>query len=232
VDAIVLAGGLGTRLRSVVPDVPKPMAPVGGRPFLEHQLEYWIGQGVDRFILSTGYLHESIATHFGYTFQEATIDYAVEAQPLGTGGGMLLAAEQLSGSAPFLVLNGDTFLEVSLDVLRRCHERCEADLTMCLFRSEQEGRYTGVELDEQDRVVSLSSAVPGELSNAGVYLVNRAVFTGLGRTVGMRVSLENELLPAALSQGRRIFGLACSGRFIDIGVPHDYVRAATVLEHT
>jgi D-glycero-alpha-D-manno-heptose 1-phosphate guanylyltransferase len=94
VEAVVLAGGFGTRLRSVVSDLPKPMAPVGGRPFLELLLQYWIGQGVHRFVLSIGYLAEKISAHFGAAWGGAEIAYARETEPLGTGGGLLLAAAE------------------------------------------------------------------------------------------------------------------------------------------
>ena len=107
--AIILAGGLGTRLRSAVPDLPKPMAPIGGRPFLDHLLDYWIGQGINRFVLSVGYRHEMIIDHFGNNYKHAELDYVIEQEPMGTGGGFLLAAEKIGKNAPFLLLNGDTF---------------------------------------------------------------------------------------------------------------------------
>ena len=110
-SAVILAGGLGTRLRSVVSDVPKPMAPVGGRPFLEYQLEYWINQGISRFVLSVGYRHEAITEHFGSRYKGVELEYAVEEQPLGTGGGLLLAAEKLKQDTPFLLLNKDTYFK-------------------------------------------------------------------------------------------------------------------------
>jgi len=87
ISALVLAGGLGTRLRSAVPDLPKPMAPINGRPFLEYLLDYWINQGVDRFVLSVGYRHEIITEHFGNKYKEAQIEYVIEKTLLGTGGG-------------------------------------------------------------------------------------------------------------------------------------------------
>ena len=96
-EAIILAGGLGTRLRPAVPNLPKPMAPVNGRPFLEHQIDYWIRQGVRRFVLSVGYMHEAIEGYFGASYRGAEIAYAVERSPLGTGGGLLLAMDDLQG---------------------------------------------------------------------------------------------------------------------------------------
>ena len=116
-EAIVLAGGLGSRLKAAVPDVPKPMAPINGRPFLEYLVDYWAGQGVDRFVLSVGYKREVIEEHFAVRHKGMEMDYAVENQPRGTGGGLLLALKHLRRSGTFLILNGDTFLR---SIWRRC----------------------------------------------------------------------------------------------------------------
>ena len=103
---------MGTRLRSAVPDLPKPMAPIKGRPFLEYQMDYWINQGVNQFLISVGYKKEAIVSHFGASYKGAQVKYVMEEQPLGTGGGLLLAAQDLD--EPFLLLNGDTFFEADL----------------------------------------------------------------------------------------------------------------------
>ena len=116
-SAVILAGGLGTRLRSAVPDLPKPMAPIGGRPFLEYQLDYWIVQGISRFVLSVGYRHEAIMQHLGTRYKGIELEYAIEKRPLGTGGGLLLAAEKASRGGPFLLLNGDTYFAADWKVL-------------------------------------------------------------------------------------------------------------------
>src|SRR3954452_20948621 len=108
-QAIILAGGKGTRLRSAVPDLPKPMAPVAGRPFLEHQMAYWVSQGVNRFVLSVGYKAQIIIDSVGAQFRNAEVVYATEDSPLGTGGAVLHARAQLKPNEPFLVINGDTF---------------------------------------------------------------------------------------------------------------------------
>lgn len=139
VTAIILAGGLGTRLRKSVPDLPKPMAPIKGHPFLEYQMEYWGEQGVDRFILSVGYRYQTISDHFGATYQGIPIHYAVEPTPLGTGGGLLHAAEGMT--EPFLVLNGDAFFEVKLEELKDFHAGRESEWTLALFRTSKIGRY-------------------------------------------------------------------------------------------
>lgn len=228
-EAIILAGGLGTRLRAAVPDLPKPMAPVNGRPFLEHQLEYWAGQGVTRFILSVGYRHEAISGHFGTAHRGVPISYAVENRPLGTGGGLLLAAGLLEAPGPYLVLNGDTYFEVAVAGLREFHASHRADLTFSLFRSAQQGRYTGLKIGAAGEVLSLSEGKKGGLANGGVYLIARGFLEGGPWQPSSPVSLEEDILPTALRTGKRLFGLECAGRFIDIGVPEDYARASAVL---
>src|SRR2546425_12065025 len=116
-EAIVLAGGLGTRLRSVVADVPKPMAPIGGRPFLEYLFDHWIGQGIRRFTLSVGYRHETITGHFGNAYRGVALRYVVEEAPLGTGGALLRTLGAFPGEAPVLLLNGDTYFPVDVERL-------------------------------------------------------------------------------------------------------------------
>ena len=125
--AIILAGGLGTRLRSAVTDLPKPMAPIGGRPFLEYQLDYWIAQGISRFVLSVGYQHEVIIDHFGTSYEGIELNFVIEETPLGTGGGLLLAAEKVGNDTPFLLLNGDTYFSVDLKTLTDFSQEKDAD---------------------------------------------------------------------------------------------------------
>jgi D-glycero-alpha-D-manno-heptose 1-phosphate guanylyltransferase len=229
-SAIILAGGLGTRLRSAVPDVPKPLAPIAGRPFLEYQMDYWIAEGIRRFVLSVGYRHELIERHFGRRYRDADIDYAVEPEPLGTGGGLLLAAGRMASPGPWLLLNGDTFFEVRLEALEAVHRTADADITLSLYRVENNGRYMGVELDAHGRVSRLKAPPTGEsqLINGGVYLLGASVLADLGCRPGERASLEDDLLGKAFAAGRRIWGCPVAGRFIDIGIPDDYRRAASV----
>src|SRR5258708_22700208 len=120
-QAIILAGGKGMRLRAEVPDLPKPLAPVAGRPFLEHQMAYWVSQGVNRFILSVGYKAEMITGSVGTHFRDAEVVYAVEDQPLGTGGGLLPARTQIKEEEPFLLGNGGTIFARPLSGLGGFH---------------------------------------------------------------------------------------------------------------
>ncbi|HZM34134.1 MAG TPA: nucleotidyltransferase family protein [Burkholderiales bacterium] len=220
-EAVVLAGGLGTRLRHVVKDLPKPMAPVNGRPFLELLLEYWIGQGVRRFVLSVGYLAETIERHFGSRWGGAEMDYAREAEPLGTGGGLLIALGKMK-SEQVLVMNGDTYFAVPLRDFLDLHEGNRADWSMALFRSTDSRRYQGVSLADDGRITSLA----GDTVNGGVYLVRR----GLPWEARGRCSLENDLLPHALARGWRLYGRVFDRPFVDIGVPQDYQSAGAIIQ--
>jgi D-glycero-alpha-D-manno-heptose 1-phosphate guanylyltransferase len=229
-SAIVLAGGLGTRLRSAVPDLPKPMAPVAGLPFLAHLLDQWMAQGVRHFMLSVGYRHEAIRSYFGNAWRGATIAYSVEETPLGTGGGLLLAAHHLAADAPFLVLNGDTWFDVDLAALAAFAARAEADWCLALFRTREPGRYMGVNVAADGAITDLNAGVreTERLANGGVYLI-RPEALRKHSPGGAPRSLENDLFPGFIAEGQRFFGLECPGAFIDIGVPDDYRRAAAVL---
>jgi D-glycero-alpha-D-manno-heptose 1-phosphate guanylyltransferase len=230
-SAIILAGGFGTRLRSAVPDLPKPMAPIGSRPFLEHQLDYWIQQGVGNFVLSVGYRHEAIVGHFGNSYNGANLEYVIEDSPLGTGGGLLLAAEKVSKSESFLLLNGDTYFAVNLDVLIEFSLTNDADWCFSLFRPHEEERYMGMEISPQGRITSLKSGTgrSGRLSNGGVYLVNPRALIHKKFMLGDKLSLEDEIFPMAMAWGQRLMGMEFPGIFIDIGVPEDYQRAPALL---
>jgi D-glycero-alpha-D-manno-heptose 1-phosphate guanylyltransferase len=230
-SAIILAGGLGTRLRSAVPDLPKPMAPIGGRPFLEYQLDYWIAQGVSRFVLSIGFRHEVIVDYFGNSYKDAELDYAIEQMPLGTGGGLLLAAEKMDRNAPFLLLNGDTYFAVDLKTLTDFSQAKDADWCFSLFRANEKGRYMGLDVSPQGKITALKSGIghPRRLANGGVYWVHPRALLGGRFASGDTVSLEDGIFRAAMVSGQRLFGIEFPGTFIDIGVPDDYQRAPTLL---
>ena len=227
-SAIILAGGLGTRLRDAVPDLPKPMAPVAGRPFLAHQMDHWIGQGIDHFVLSVGYRAVAISNHFGDRYRGVPIDYVVEPAPLGTGGALLLAAARLRSAEPALLLNGDTYFDVSLAALAERATGLDADWCLALFRHDDAARYMGVALAPDGRITALR-APAAPLANGGVYWFRPEAVQATQLAPGQAASLEDDLLPRFLAGGQRFAGLVASGDFIDIGVPHDYQRAAAVL---
>jgi len=232
ISAVILAGGLGTRLRSAVTDLPKPMAPIGTRPFLEHLLDYWIKQGVSHFVLSVCYRHEVIVDHFGNSYKGAELDYVIENTPLGTGGGFLLAAEKVDKGESFLLLNGDTYFAVDLRALIKFSLANDADWCFSLFRTQEAGRYMGMDISPQGQLISLKSGSgePVRLANGGVYWVNPRALISEGFSPGDKASLEDDIFPAAMVSGQRLFGIEFTGIFIDIGVPDDYHRAPALLE--
>ena len=225
--AIILAGGLGTRLRGVVPDLPKPMAPVAGRPFLAHQIDFWLAQGVRRFVLAVGYRHEAIVQHFGASYHGSTLEYSVESAPLGTGGALLQAASRVDDERA-LLLNGDTWFDVPLPALAARAMQHDADWCFALFRHDDPARYMGVGVDRAGRVRALRSA-DSPLANGGVVWFRPAALRAVDHQPGCVLSLENDVLPNSLAQGQRFAALECPGAFIDIGVPGDYHRAARVM---
>ena len=231
-SALILAGGLGTRLRSAVPDLPKPMAPISGRPFLEYLLDYWIKQGIRHFVLSVGYRYEVITAHFGSNYKEASIEYVIEKTPLGTGGGLLLGAQKLDQTEPFLLLNGDTYFAVDLKTLIEFAMLNRADWCFSLFRTNEVGRYMGMEVSPQGVITSLKSGSDqlGRLANGGVYWVNPGILLNEKFPLNNKFSLEDDIFPAAGASGQRLMGLEFSGTFIDIGIPTDYYRAPALLK--
>ncbi len=230
-EAVVLAGGLGTRLRSAVSKVPKPLAPINGRPFLEYQFDYWIRQGINRFILAVGYKHQLIEAHFGANYGGAEILYSVEKEPLGTGGGLLLALDKLSSSTPFLILNGDTFFAVSLAAIEELHKRTGAFVTLGLRSVAINSRYGTVELTDEARITGFRSGtdIKGNIINGGVYLAQPDAFSRFYSLVDQKISLEEEMVPELLAIGEPLYGLVVDGKFVDIGVPEDYLNAASIL---
>lgn len=226
-----MAGGLGSRLRTVVSDVPKPMAPIRGRPFLAYQLEYWINQGVSRFILSVGYKHEVISDYFGEQYLGAKIEYVIESIPLGTGGGLLLAAQQLNHDDCFLLLNGDTYFEVSLQHLMTFAQETDADWCFSLFSTTDVKRYMGMDVAPNGRIHAFHVEKKQEsvLANGGVYWIHPRVFQYINIEQEKKYSLEEDILPTLLTTQCRFFGKEFSAAFIDIGIPEDYCRSELLL---
>ena len=227
--AVVLAGGLGTRLRSAVPNMPKPMAPVGGRPFLACLMDYWISQGVTQFVISVGYMKEVIIDYFGSSYRSTPVAYAIEETPLGTGGGLLFASHLIN--EPFLVLNGDTFFEVDLSVLMKFHAEKSSDWTFSLFTTSEPGRYMGMDVDVDGKINSLKSSVKEgtRLANGGAYIVEPTTLEKSGFKLGEKNSLEDDFLPTLINKNCNLFGMEFKRNFIDIGVPEDYLRATEYL---
>jgi len=231
---IILAGGLGTRLRPVVPDLPKPMAPVNGRPFLDYILKYWIRHGIDRAIISVGYMAEVIRKHYGEEFHGVAIDFAFEACPLGTGGGLINALDCCGTSEPVFVCNGDTYFDIDPKRMLAAHTRNSAAWTMALRKSADAKRYSTVQVSRSGFIVAIGNRQEdvnqrSELVNGGIYLVDPLRVRSAADSLGMPFSLEDDLLPLLLEQDGKVVGIEYDAPFIDIGVPVDYERAGEVV---
>lgn len=221
-DIILLAGGLGERLRHVVSDTQKVMAPIAGRPFLRYLLDWLIAQGARRFVLAVGYRAEQIESYFGSAYRGAEIVYSREDAPQGTGGAIRQALERCE-TADAIVVNGDTYYEVDLSALLRTHRENNAELTLSLKPMTDFDRYGTVDLDETGRIVGFHEKKPVKegLINGGVYAVRRDAAKNMPKG---RFSFEKEVLePLRLAA----FGMVSDGYFIDIGIPGDYFRAQT-----
>lgn len=226
--AIVLAGGFGTRLRSVVHDIPKPMAAVQGRPFLEWLLQYYRARGITRFILAVGYLAHTIQNHFGSAWQGCAIDYSVEQTPLGTGGAILLASQLLDPREHHcLAMNGDTFFAIDPAQLLAFHLAKNAALSLAAFESNDTQRFMGIQTNAHDQVLqfNIKSQTGSCLVNGGAYVINQTLLRSLTQTPIAAQSWENETLPGLLNQGFGLFATPMTGAFIDIGIPSDYELA-------
>ena len=225
-EAIVLAGGLGTRLRSVVADLPKAMAPVAGRPFLEHLLDLLVEAGFESAILAVGYRSEAIRGHFGERYRGLPLTYSVENHALGTGGAIRLALRSATAHDVFVV-NGDTFVDVDFRSMLEAHRRAAAAMTVAVHKVPDTARYGSLALEE-DRIrgfLEKGRYGPGWIS-AGVYVVPRSLLDD--SRLPSAFSFESDFLVPGV-QSLKPLAYPTYGLFIDIGVPDDYARAQSLL---
>jgi NDP-sugar pyrophosphorylase family protein len=224
VTAMILAGGLGTRLRTVVADRPKVMADVLGRPFLAYLLHQLADAGCREAILCTGYLGEQISDFFGRRYRTMRLQYSQERTPLGTGGALRLALPRVMTPA-VLVLNGDSYCAADFGEYNAWHQASGRPGSLLLTHVDDTSRYGRVEVDESGAVTSFvekgAASGPGWI-NAGVYLFSRGLLEDVS-PVGS-VSLERDLLPRWISQS--MGGWKGPGRFLDIGTPESYAETA------
>jgi NDP-sugar pyrophosphorylase family protein len=225
-EALILAGGLGTRLRAVVADRPKPMAEVAGRPFITFVLDHLVRHGFTRAVLCLGHMGDLVPPVLGRQYGPLELAYSFEQTPLGTGGALRNAAP-LVGENDVLAMNGDSFCDIDLDALDRAHRACGAAVTLAALWLTDRHRSGALTVDDSGRVVGFESrpAIPTPgLINAGVYMLRRDVLNMM--PPGRKVSLEDELFPA-LVERKELFAWQVNGRFIDIGTPESYDAAKT-----
>jgi D-glycero-alpha-D-manno-heptose 1-phosphate guanylyltransferase len=227
-EALILAGGLGTRLRSVVSDLPKCMAPVAGQPFLSFVIEYLLSQGVTKFIFSLGYKSEVISDYVNTHYRDLHVNYSIEEEPLGTGGAIKLACS-IASEKNILILNGDTIFKIDIEKLIALHSAMGADCTLSLKPLKNFDRYGVVELNNDQSIASFRGKKYYEsgLINGGIYSLNVAGF--LAESLPVIFSFEKDYLEA-LFKSRKMFGIVQDEYFIDIGIPEDFERAQTELK--
>ena len=222
-EAIILAGGLGTRIKGTLGNIPKAMAPIMGTPFLAYQFDFLIDKGVKHLILSIHHLGTAIEEYFGNAYRGCSISYAKEPELLGTGGAIAYALQYTQNKHIF-VLNGDSIFDCSLQGLYDFHLDKKAHFSMALRPSSNVQRYGTVLLDRQEKVTGFQEKknIEEGLINTGIYLIDQQTFTSQVST--SKFSLEKELLPQLVSTSK-VFGQASKGYFVDIGIPRDFEKA-------
>lgn len=223
-QAIILAGGLGTRLRSVVADRPKVLAEVGDRPFMVYLLEQLSAAGIQEVILCTGYLGDQVQTTFEKSDRQLNLIYSQEPSPLGTGGALRLALDYIKSDS-VLVMNGDSFCEIGIGDFWRSHGDHQADVTIALTQVSDTSRYGRVEVDSAGKVVNFAekgnSTGVGWI-NAGIYVIKQELISEIPSD--RVISLEQEILPAWIEY-KSVYSYPTQGKFIDIGTPTSYALA-------
>lgn len=227
-EAIILAGGLGTRLRSIVDRVPKPMAPIGKNkiPFLEVQINNLINKGLSKFIISVGYKKEIIIKHFSYVYKNCQIDYAQEDKPLGTGGAILNSIHKLSNKY-FLVVNGDTFFDLNISNFFKFHNENNADVSVAGFNSSETNRYAGIDV-LNNKILSFNS-LSSSICNAGYYICNKNFLQN--KCSLQTFAFEKFLEQTSESNNYFLFDKNKNNTFLDIGIPSDYINANIILNN-
>ena len=225
-EAIILAGGFGTRLSTVVSDVPKPMAPIKGRPFLEYLLDDLNEKGINRIILAVGYKKEIIKSHFKEKYKNIDIVYSDEDIPLGTGGAIKKALT-LTKDEDIFIINGDTFFDVDLKEMYQFHKKNSSKLTLAIKDMEKFDRYGSLILEE-DKIIKFEEKkyIDKGYINGGIYLIDKNL---LIQEKKESFSFEKEILENKNFQIEK-YGYKSEGYFIDIGIPEDYYRFKEIIE--
>ncbi|MGV3656333.1 MAG: HAD-IIIA family hydrolase [Chitinophagaceae bacterium] len=226
-ESIILAGGLGTRLREAVPDLPKCMAPVGGNPFISYVIDALRRQGVQRFVFSLGYRHDAIEEFLQGHYSTLEYETVVEKEPLGTGGAIALALKACQ-SENVLIANGDTLFKIDVKSMASLHYKNNAQCTLALKPMQNFERYGVVQTAESGRIVSFREKqfYKEGLINGGIYLLNKDSF--LQKSWPQKFSFEKDYLEKYTAEND-FYGSVQTGYFIDIGIPEDYEKAQSEL---
>jgi D-glycero-alpha-D-manno-heptose 1-phosphate guanylyltransferase len=223
--AIILAGGRGTRLKTIISDLPKPMAPIMNEPFLTYQLNYLKHFGIKKVIFSVGYLSEKIIAHYNQSFENISIEYSIEKNPLGTGGGIRMAMSNLKEDL-VLILNGDSFFDLNLEQFYNLHLEQKAEFSLALRYVNNSERYGNIEFNSSHQITSFIEKNQLNQSgyiNAGVYILSKKLYLQNTKP-NINFSIEKDFFEKQLNQ-LIIKGFEFKDYFIDIGIPEDYLKA-------
>lgn len=223
-EAIILAGGFGTRLQSVVKDVPKPMAPVAGNPYLVYLIRYLKSYGVKHIVLSVGYLSEVVEDYFKDEYLGIKISYSKEDTPLGTGGGIRLALEKCE-KKNVVILNGDSFFDVDIHKLKKFHKKHQSTVSLGVRKVANVGRYGEVVLNDKKEIIKFSEKsdkIEAGLINGGVYLMKRNALDAFA--LNTKFSLEQDYFQKQANT-KTLYAKKFKSYFIDIGIPSEFDRA-------
>lgn len=226
ITALILAGGKGTMLRSVVADIPKPLASVAGKPFITYLFEQLLFAGLKKVVIASGYLGEQLYNHLGVHYKKLALHYSKEPFPLGTAGALRHALPYIE-ARQLLVLNGDSFCDVNLAALSEYHSQTNAHITLTTVEVPDVSRYGSVHMGSDGIVADfIEKGVQSGRGyiNAGVYLLDTSVVEGLDPDTPC--SLENDVLPTYCNNG--MYSFKTNGTFIDIGIPDDYAHAQQI----
>ncbi len=222
--ALILVGGKGERLRPITNNMPKPMVPVNGRPFLQYHIEELKKAGIKDIVLCTGYLSHKIKEYFGDGSKfSVKISYSVEKTPLGTAGAIKNTEKYINDT--FIVLNGDSYLKLDYNKLINFHKSKKAKLTIALLKIKDPRRYGLVSIDESAKIISFdekTNNTKGKLINGGIYIVEPDILKTIPGLV--KVSLEKEIFPKLIKQ-KNVYGFVVNNYFIDIGTKESYMKA-------
>ncbi|MHB1693610.1 MAG: nucleotidyltransferase family protein [bacterium] len=226
-DAIILCGGLGTRLKSVISDIPKPLAPVNGKPFLEYVMDFLNRQNIAKVVFSVGYMAGKVKDHFNYGYKNIVITYSVETEPLGTGGAIKKALN-LTESKDILILNGDTFFNIDLIGMMDFHTLNNSELTLALKKSDNTDRYGTVKIDKGSKIINFQEKHYKKCGyiNGGIYIIKKGIFEKFNTEE--KFSFEKDFIEKYFNK-INLFGYISNGYFIDIGIPEDYEKAKNEL---
>lgn len=221
-EAIILAGGKGTRLRSVINNLPKPLSPINNIPFLTYLILFLKNQGIERIILSVGYKWEMIKEVYNNEFHGIEIDYSIEDTPLGTGGGIVKALKQVEDN-DVLILNGDSFTKIDILEFADFHFSNSSSLSIAIKEMHDFNRYGSIEI--KDNIITSfkeKQFIDKGYINTGVYMIRNNIFSSL--ILADKFSFEEDFLCNEVDKGK-FYGYKTNGYFIDIGIPEDYIRA-------